>query len=333
MGCVPFPGVMAGLALAFLPHRTQPRHHRRHAPPSFTLGPAYCTPLRDLQIPFFFAHQPPCYFSFSFPYCLPHLLSFQHFPGPSTSACCSHMTPTNYRAILLHNATTSFLASSFKRPLARNTSSFSFGPEVHSVNILYSLNKWGEKKKTAEEYKKGLLGARLSESRGYFISLDISHFSYHGWSHYGLNFENLFLLFSKEVTLQSAGREARPAGASTAMPCEGWLFLTNFRTCLFLCLVWCQESRVVVGLGAGENNSFDPLCGCYERLLSLPCFSSSIVSKWRTPAKLQEMTREQGWGLASVCGYATQGVIPTRTNSFLLSHGGDRAQPLAGTCV
>lgn len=175
---------------------------------------------RGLSGSFFFKHQPPCYFSFSFAYCLPHLLSFQHFPGPGISVFCSHMTPANYRAISLLNATTSFLASSLQRPLARNTSSFSFGPEVHSVSILYSLNKWGEKKKTAEEYKKGPLGVRLSESHGYFITLGISHFSYHGWSHYGLNFERFFLLFSKDVTLQTAGGEARPAGASSAVPCR-----------------------------------------------------------------------------------------------------------------
>lgn len=166
------------------------------------------------------------------------MLSFQHFPGPSISVFCSHMTPANYRAILLLSATTSFLASSLKRPLARNTSSFSFEPEVHSVSILYSLNKWGEKKNTAEEYKEGPLGVRLSESHGYFITLGISHFSYHGWSHYGLNFERLFLLFSKGVTLRSAGGEVRPAGARTAVPGEGWLFPTNFRTCLFLWLLW-----------------------------------------------------------------------------------------------
>lgn len=139
-GCAPFPEVMAGLALSPLPHRTQPCHHRQQALSSFTLVPGYCTSLRSLQIPFSSTRQPPYNF-FSFAYCLPHLLSFQHFPGPSISVFCSHVTPTNYRAILLLNATPSFLASSLKRPLARNTSSFSFGPEVHSVSILYSLNK------------------------------------------------------------------------------------------------------------------------------------------------------------------------------------------------
>lgn len=220
---------------------------------------------RGLSGSFFFTHQPPCYFSFSFAYCLPHLLSFQNFPGPGISVFCSHMTPANYRAISLLNATTSFLASSLQRPLARNTSSFSFGPEVHSVSILYGLNKWGEKKKTAEEYKKGPLGVRLSESHGYFITLGISHFSYHGWSHYGLNFERFFLLFSKDVTLQSAGGEARPAGASSAVPCKGWDFLTNFRARLFLGLFWCfagcrEESldSVAAGLGAGGKREVSP---------------------------------------------------------------------------
>lgn len=205
----------------------------RHLPPVCFLDNAHHWGLSRSFFFFSCTHQPPCYFSFSFAYSLPLLLSFQHFPVPSISVFCSHTTPTNYRAILLFNATASFLVSSLKRPLARNTSSFSSEPAVHLVSILYSLNKWGEKKKTAEEYKKGPLGVRLSESHGYFITLGITHFSYHGWSHYGLNFERFSLLLSKEVTLHSVGGEVRPSGASTAKPCEGRLFPTSFRAYSF----------------------------------------------------------------------------------------------------
>lgn len=178
----------------------------RHLPPVWFLRSFFCT------------YQPPCYFSFSFAYSLPHLLSFQHFPGPSISLFHSHMTPTNYRAISLFNATTSFLVRSLERPLARNTSPFSSEPTVHLVSILYGLNKWEERKKTAEEYKHGPLGVRLSESHGYFITLGITHFSYHGWSHHGLNFERFFLLLSKDVTLQSMGGKVRPSGVPRTTP-------------------------------------------------------------------------------------------------------------------
>lgn len=114
----------------------------RHLPPVCFLDNAHHWGL-SRSFFFFFSctHQPPCYFSFSFAYSLPLLLSFQHFPVPSISVFCSHTTPTNYRAILLFNATASFLVSSLKRPLARNTSSFSSEPAVHLVSILYSLNK------------------------------------------------------------------------------------------------------------------------------------------------------------------------------------------------
>lgn len=139
------------------------------------------------------------------------------------------MTPTNYRAILLLNATTSCLHCFLKRLLARNTSSFSFGPEVHSVSILYSLNKWGEKKKTAEEYKKGPLGVRLSESHGYFITLGISHFSYHGWSHYGLNFERVFLTVQQRCDIAKRWRRGETCRC----------FLTNFKASWLLWLLWC----------------------------------------------------------------------------------------------
>lgn len=112
--CPIVPEVTAGLALSLLPQWTQTCHLSMLCHPC---SGSWMLHVTEVSLDPF--SSPSNLHATSFPLCccLPHLLSFQHFPAPSLPVFCSRITPTNYTYVLLLSATTSFLASSLKKPL------------------------------------------------------------------------------------------------------------------------------------------------------------------------------------------------------------------------